>query len=60
MSHYNADYHAKQRIIREIREACQKLLSRGINPTFVVQGLNAKESEEYFAEAMRILEGSRS
>ena len=59
MSHYSAEYHAKQRIIREIREARQKLLSRGVNPTFVVEGLNAEESEAYFAEAERIMQGCR-
>ena len=59
MSGYSADYYKKQSLVREIREACQTLLSRGINPTFVVEGLNAKESEEYFAEAMRIMEGCK-
>lgn len=59
MSHYSAEYHAKQRIIREIREVCQMLLSRGVNPTFVVEGLNAKESEAYFIEAERIMQGCR-
>lgn len=59
MSQYSAEYYQKQRIIREIRQWCELILKYG-NPTFVVQGLNAKESEEYFAEAMRIIEGSRT